>query len=308
VTPMKIAVLGVGAMGSLFGARLALAGQDVLLIDAAEDVISAIGENGVRLTDDMGEHIVRLPIGRSEDFSSPVDLVMVFTKTPHTEAAVRSAAHLIHPGTRVLSMQNGLGNGDRIAQFVPRDRVLVGVTDWPADLKAPGIVVSHGAGHVRLWGLEGDDSAAEWICGALSDAGMNSRLDADVTAAIWEKAMFNAAMNSVAAVMAFTVGQIADSRDLCAVQDDILKEALTVAKANGVAVQEERVRSAVQFARSEHRSHRPSMSQDILAGRTTEIDSINFAIAERAREAGLSAPVIETLGRLVKAMEARSRG
>lgn len=305
--PMKIAVLGAGAMGSFFGARLAKAGHDVFLIDAAETVISAIRANGICLTDDAGEHVVRAPIGGAGDFSSPADLVMVFTKTPHTDAAVRSVAHLINPDTRILSLQNGLGNGDRIAILVARDRVLIGVTDWPADMKAPGIVASHGSGHVRLWGVDGADPEGARICEALNDAGMNSRLDANVVAAVWEKAMFNAAMNSIAAVTGFTVGQMADSPELCAIQDVILSEAIAAAKANGVAVDEGRVRAAVQHARAEHRSHRPSMSQDILAGRLTEIDSINFAIAERAREAGLHAPVIETLGRLVKAIETRSR-
>ena len=110
-------------------------------------------------------------------------------------------------------------------------------------------------------------------------------------------------MNSIASVTGFTVGQMADDPDIPGLAASIVEEAAAVALARGVAVSPERITRSVRHAYAEHRPHKPSMLQDILAGRPTEIESINGAIVEQARLAGVKAPTIEALARLVRAKQ-----
>jgi len=142
---MKIAVIGAGAMGSLFGGRLAEDGNDVVLVDVDRTHVGVINEAGLRLEADDGDRRIRVAAGPAEAFEGARDLLLVFTKGMHTEKAVASASHLIGPQTWALTVQNGLGNADVIARYVRLENVAFGMTNFPADLKSPGHVASHGA-------------------------------------------------------------------------------------------------------------------------------------------------------------------
>lgn len=298
---MKIAIVGAGAMGSLFGARLALAGCDVVLIDVNDAHIAAINRDGLRLAADDGNHVAALPAGRAEDFTDPVDLMLVFTKAPHTAAALESAAHLVAPWTWLLTLQNGLGTGDRIAALYPESPVAVGMTNWPADLKRPGRVETHGTGEIRLWSQSGvDDPMLADIDRVLNLAGLESRLDPSVAVAIWEKVIFNTVMNPVAALTRQTVGGMAAHPDGRQLADAVMAEAFAVAAAAGIAIDPARVRASVDHAYRDHGPHRPSMLHDVLGGRATEIDAIAGALVDKARAHDVAVPVIETLARLVR--------
>lgn len=298
---MTVAILGAGAMGSMFGARLALGGCEVMLIDVDDAHIAAVNRDGLHLHADDGDHIVPVRAGRARDFSDAVDLMFVFTKAPHTAAALESAAHLIAPSSWIVTLQNGLGTGDRIAAIRPDTRIAVGMTNWPADLKGPGRVDSHGSGEIRFWSLSGtDDPTLGDIDRALNTAGLSSRLDPLVEVAIWEKVIFNTVMNPVAALTRQTVGGMAAHPDGPRLADAVMAEAFAVAAAAGIAINPERVRASVDHAYRDHGPHRPSMLHDVLGGRATEIDAIAGALVDKAAQHGISAPVIETLARLVR--------
>lgn len=299
---MRIAVIGAGAMGSLFGGRLALAGHDVCLVDVNEAHIDAINRDGLRLDTDEGRQVVAaLRAGKAEAFDEPAHLLLVFTKGQHTAAALRSAAHLAGPGAWALTLQNGLGTGERIASALPDTPVAIGMTDVPADLKGPGHVGSHGQGHIRLWTRSGEPhEVVERIEAALREAGFEAHADPDVATAIWEKVIFNTVMNPVAALTRQTVGGMAAHPDGRTLAEAILAEAFAVARACGVPVDEARVRAIVDHAYREHGPHQPSMLQDVLAGRATEIDAIAGQLAEQGAAHGVKTPVIETLTRLVR--------
>jgi 2-dehydropantoate 2-reductase len=301
---VKIAIAGAGAMGSLFGGRLSLAGFDVRLIEVNIAYIAAVQRDGLKLETEAGVSTIRAPIGPAQSFAEPVDLLMVFTKGPQTLHALRAVRHLIGPQTWALSLQNGLGNGERLATAVSADRVIIGMTNWPADVKAPGHVSSHGTGEVRLWSLNGQPSARlSEISQALSEAGLNSSADPQVMVAIWEKAAFNAAMNSIAAVTGFTVGEMADDADLRALAVAVAAETSDVAHARAIDVDQARICNMLDHAFADHRSHKPSMLQDILNKRRTEIACINGAIVEEAAKGQIAVPVTQTLLRLVRAKE-----
>lgn len=303
---MRIAVVGAGAMGSLFGGRLAASGNEVVLIDVNDAHIAAVAAKGLHLTTDDADAYIPIGIGRADKFNEVVDLVLVFTKAPHTLAALESVQHLIGSETWALTLQNGLDTGARVAQIVPPERVALGVTNWPADLAGPGHVSSHGVGEVRIWSLSGSpDPVVYRIAGALDQAGLRCRADADVPIAIWEKVSFNAAMNAIAAVSGMRVGEMADSRDLRELAHTVVRETIATAQAEGIPVDEARVWRTIEGAYAGHREHRPSMLQDLMSGRQTEIDCINGAIVAHAQQVGLSVPANQTLTRLVRAMQAR---
>ena len=232
-----------------------------------------------------GDRVITVQADVAAAFTGTRDLLIVFTKGPHTEVAVRAATHLAGPATRVLTVQNGLGNAELIAGLLPAARILVGMTSWPADLAGPGHVASHGHGEIRFWTANGDDDAmVPAVAGALSEAGLNAIADPAVAVAIWEKIAFNAAMNSVSAVSRLAVGPIGDSTAGQSLVASIVEEAAAVAHAQGVAVQLERIKTAVAKAFAGHRAHKPSMLQDILAGRRTEIEADQRR--DRARRGG----------------------
>ncbi|QBR03847.1 ketopantoate reductase family protein [Paraburkholderia pallida] len=308
---MEISILGAGAMGSLFGGLLAEAGHDVTLVDIDDAHLDAIHRDGLRLVTDAGERVVKnLRACRPEQAAHAPELLIVFTKTMHTEAALAVARALLGAQTAVLSLQNGLGNVERLERSVPRARIMVGMTTWPADKPGPGRVDSHGAGAIRLMSADGDVGAASAslarTVNALNAAGLHCTADPDVWSAIWEKVAFNAALNSLCAVTQCTVGELSNLPDGETLALKIVAEVAAVARAHGVAVNEAHIRETVLHALAHHRTHRPSMLQDVLAGRKTEIEAINGAVVAAARTVPMAVPCTETLLHLVRLVEVRS--
>ena len=303
----KIAVVGAGAMGSLFGGLLAEHGHAVTLIDVNATHLEAIQADGLRLHTDQGDRRIRaLRACQPSQATESPDLLLVFTKTLHTANALAGVAHLIGPGTHVLSLQNGLGNVEVIQRHVAQDRILIGVTTWPADLVGPGNVHSHGQGTVRLMSADGQvRPMLGEVVQALQGAGLACTADGAVWTAIWEKVAFNAALNSICAVSHCTVDQLGatdDGRDLAFA---VIDEVLTVAQARGIAVDRDVCKARVADAIARHAGHKPSMLQDVLAGRKTEIEAINGAVVAAADDSGIAVPCTRTLLRLVRLAEAR---
>ena len=313
---MRIAILGAGAMGSLFGGRLAESGEAVTLIDVNDAHLDAIGRDGLRIDDDRGDRRVRtLQAVRPEAanahaaaaLDTPFDLLIVFTKSLHTRAALDGVRALLSSDTFVLTLQNGLGNVETLNAFVPLERILVGVTTWPADAAGPAHVRSHGAGTIRMMTADGAVRPfATAVADTLSRAGLACTLDADVWAAIWEKVAFNAALNTLSATPGCTVDPLGHPHDGPRLALAIAAETAAVARAKGIAVDGERIARNVEHAIRDHRGHRPSMLQDVLAGRRTEIDAISGKVVAAAREAGVAVPHAETLLALVRLIDART--
>jgi 2-dehydropantoate 2-reductase len=301
---MKIAVIGAGAMGSLFAGRLAASGADVSLVEVNPAQIDAVRERGLRLTMDGKDEVHDLPIGFAESYTGTFDLLIVFTKGMHTQVAMQAASHLNGPDTLALTVQNGLGNVELIQTVIPRQRIIKGMTNWPATVVETGHVTVPGSGEVHLWPAAGERSLRfDEVCRVLNDAGLNCRADQSVDASIWEKVSFNAALNSVAAVTGMTVGEMGDSQEAREIIFAILEEALATASALGVEVDRQRTRQSVEYALANHRHHKPSMLQDRLAGRPMEIETITGAVAEQAKRLSVPATMTATMAKLLRAID-----
>lgn len=301
---MFVYILGAGAMGCVFGAKLSAAGWRVHLIDVDAKQIAAISEHGLKLSTDDGEQRYRLPISYAADAKEPADLIIVFTKSLHTRDAMASLKHVIAGKTYVLTLQNGLGNADKIAAFAARDRILEGVTTVPAELVSPGAVSSHGSGSVQFYPLAADiPPIVNEIESALARAGIAAAADPAIKEAIWTKVIFNATMNAACALLDTTPGPLGDSEDGAALAAALIDEGAAVARASGCAIDAARIHAMAKMSMTQHRNHIPSMLQDLRAGRLTEADDINGAIVRQARAHGVSAPMHETLWRLMRVRE-----
>ncbi|MPS81343.1 MAG: 2-dehydropantoate 2-reductase [Achromobacter sp.] len=316
---MNIAMLGAGAMGCLFGGLLSESGQRVTLLDIDDAQLDAIRSHGLRLETDRGDRRIHgMSALRPEQCREAPDLLILFTKSLHTDAALRGVKALIGAPTRVLTLQNGLGNLEAVTRHVDPARVLVGMTTWPADLAGPGHVSSHGTGVVRLRSAVADDVAniavndaannaadVAHISQVLNGAGLRCEVDANVWKAIWEKVAFNAALNSLCAVTACSVGQLDLVADGGALARAVVSEVIAVARATGVDADESACHASVAHAIAHHRGHKPSMLQDVLAARPTEIEAINGEVVARARAAGVPVPHTAMLLGLVRLIQAR---
>jgi 2-dehydropantoate 2-reductase len=299
----RILVIGAGAMGCLFAARIAETGADVMLIDVDEGRLAAIAREGITLTDDNGTRTVTPGTGTASDAMGDFDLILLFTKGIHSRSAMQSVAHLAAGSAHVLTLQNGLGNPELIVQFFPVDRVLKGIAALPADLHDATHVSSHGAGHLELGAMttEGEPGALA-AAALLARAGFDARVSGTIDIAIWEKVAFNAALNALGAITLQPNAGVnnAPGRRIAAA---MVGEVVATAHASGIMVDRERIDAAIDFALNHHGGHQASMLQDRLAGRASEIESINGAVVERARALGIATPVTETMTDLVRLIE-----
>jgi 2-dehydropantoate 2-reductase len=306
--PLRVAILGSGAMGSFVGGRLAGSGVPVTLLDIDDAHIAAITRNGLRMSTDSGEEVVYPAASRPDQLREPHDLVIVLTKQPHTSAALATLRPAITDDTWVMTLQNGLGNQELIEAFIPRERILLGVTTYPADLIGPGHVGSHGAGEIRLMTADGvHRPIADQVAAMLNRSGQVSVVDPNVTVAIWSKVAFNCAMNGICALTGCLVGQLGASPEGRQLALEVAAEVVAVAGKAGVTVDGEKVRATIEHAMDTHLTHKPSMLQDMLAKRPTEIASINGAVAAISARVGQPAPRNAALYALVRLAESLHR-
>lgn len=298
-----IGILGAGAMGTLFGARLAQAGIPVTLVDVDPGLLQAIREHGVHCETERGQlHAsvhAKVQAALAGELAEGPGRWLVFTKAAHTRSALQSIARLSGPDTLFLSLQNGIGHIETLHEFADASRIAVGVTTWPARLLGPGRVGSQGSGAIRFMPRSGQAGPGfQALCDDFNQAGLHCEIDPQVETAIWEKLAFNAAFNGLCGVTRRTVDGL-DNPDGRALIQEVLAEVSAVAAASGIALDAARLQATVENALRHHIGHQPSMLQDLLAGRATETDSIHGAVVRSAGRHGIATPVTRTLHRLV---------
>ena len=296
----RIAIVGAGAMGCFLAARLAAGGLTVTVVDVDRARLAVIGREGITLHDDTGTATAQVRACLAAEVEGPVDLVLLMTKGMFSAAAIRSVAHLAAHNPLVLTLQNGLGNVEAIAEVFDADHILWGVTDFPADLEGPALVSSHGLGHIWLGGVNArahDHAAA--VADAMNKGTLNTAVDPEVRVAVWEKVAFNAALNALSTITSLPVGGL-DCPEGRRIAAAVVDETIATATALGVPIDRTRVFAKIDHALANHRMHKPARLQDRLAGRRTEIESINGAIVRMAEQAGVATPATRVLADLVR--------
>jgi len=294
---------------AILGGLLAEAGAGVTLLDVDQAYLDAVRADGLRLeTDHKDRRIRQLTALRPEQAASVPDLLVVFTKSLHSRAALTGARHLIGPQTYVMTLQNGLGNVEVLQAFAPVERLLVGVTTWPADVAGVGHVRSHGEGAVRFGTVDGVARPfADEIARLFDRAGLRGQLEPAIWPAIWEKLAFNAALNCLCTVAGCPVDRLAAVPGGEALALAVADEVIAVAQSCGVAADAAKAKANILHAIATHVGHDPSMLKDLKARRPTEVEAIAGAAVAAGREAGVGVARTEALLVLVRLAE-RLRG
>ncbi|RUA00201.1 MAG: 2-dehydropantoate 2-reductase [Deltaproteobacteria bacterium] len=300
---MKIAVIGAGAMGSLFGGLLTEAGREVWLLDVWEDHVKTLNEDGLTIEREGVTRVVRPEATTDPSAIGKADLVIVFVKSTQTKAASETVARMMRPDGRVLTLQNGMGNADILAEAVDPASVLAGTTSHGATLLGPGKIRHAGVGPTRIgpW-AGGDRAAAESVAGVLSGAGIDTEVAENVHALVWYKLFINVGINAITALTGIKNGEILDLDVTRELSRNAVEEAMAVARARGVPVAEDVVEHVFQVAGATA-ANRSSMGQDVDNRRLTEISAINGAVVREARACGVDTPVNETLTALVETLQ-----
>ena len=304
---MRILVVGAGALGGLVGAHLTEAGEDVVLLEIDEKRAALLNQEGLFITEEgKGERKVDIKVITSLTGIDPVDLVFVSVKTYQTEAAVNGVLPVIGDSTRVLSMQNGIGNTDVMAGILGKDKVLSGITYHSIQHTGPNkLRYRVGIKPIQIAPYEGKPGPeVEKIGEVFRQAGLNTDVVRNIDHVIWQKLLHNAVVNPVSAITGLNCNQLLDDPDLQAMMREICMEIIAVMEVRGVPiVNKQDPYAPVINSQKALRQNRPSMWQDLNRGLKTEIDALNGAIVAEAERHGLKTPLNWMLVRLVHSAE-----
>jgi len=304
---VKIAIVGCGAMGSVYAGLFASAGHEVWAIDRWREHVDAMRQGGLRLEGKSGDRTVKVHATTETKDAGTCDLVVLATKAMHVAPAAESAKSLLGRDTPVLSIQNGLGGPDTAAGILGRDRVMVGVVGgFGASMKAPGHAHHNGMELVRLGEFGGPITPRlRRVEEAWSGAGFKVKVFDDIDQLVWEKLICNCAYSGPCGLADCTTGEVMDDADLARVSAACASEAYAVAMAKGVKLGFTDPVAYVRDFGSKIPKARPSVLLDLLAQRKSEIDVINGSIPRVGKLVGVAAPVNEAVTALVKAKETR---
>ena len=309
---MRVAVVGAGAMGSMFGAHLALDGHDVTLVDVDAAHVSAIAERGLTMRFASESRTVRLRATTDPVHElAEVDAVIVLCKGWANDVAARSIAHALGPTSTVVTIQNGLGNDTSLATVLGPECVVSGTTTAGAHRPEPGIVdvspITSAGQSITQLGQAGDDAtvlqSTRDLADALSSAGLPCEILPDATAIIWRKLALAATAGPLTAAMGVTVEAMMDSSAARDLLRGLFDEIAALALAADVEFDTDAVWEHAITTFQAVGAHTTSMADDFAEGRRSEIDSFCVAISKLGRAHRIPTPTHDALGQLLVARE-----
>ena len=301
---MRIAVVGAGAMGSIFGARFRQAGHDVVLVDVAKALVDRVSADGVTVVHGGKETVTHIPATSDPAWVGVADVVVFFVKCYHTASAAEGARPMVGAATVVASLQNGWGNGDILAAVFDPAQVVVGVTYNSGTVLELGKVAHPGVGPTFMGPFAGESLAgAERLAGTLAGGGLEARVIPQIRPEIWKKLVLNAATLPTAALTGMNAGALTAHARMKKLVSETAREAVAVARALGYEIDEQERIEAIHGLLERAGPTKASMLQDFEADRQTEIDVINGAVVRAADETGVSVPLNRAFVALVKGWE-----
>ena len=302
---MKIAILGCGAMGSVYAALLGDAGHEVWAIDSWQEHVDAIKQNGLRLEGASGSRVVKINVTNDTSEVGVCDLVIIATKAMHVETAAYSAFPLIDTDTTVLSIQNGLGGPQTAAKILGAEKVAVGVVGgFGASIKEPGYAHHNGWELLRLGELSGPiTSRLRTIASTWESGGFRVECFDDIDQLVWEKLICNVCFSGTCTITGLTIGEVMEDSEAWFCASRCAQEAYNIAIAKNINV---RINDPIDYVRnfgSKIPGAKPSMLLDALAGRMSEIDAINGAISSAGIEVSVETPFNSVISALVRNKE-----
>jgi 2-dehydropantoate 2-reductase len=300
---MDMLIEGSGALACLFAARFAQHGMQVTMTGSWKEGIQAISEQGVCLTEDDGqEKAYSVRVIQRDDKCEPHAQALVLVKAWQTESAARHLLQILAPNGLALTLQNGLGNYEKLSGYLGAERVCLGTTTAGATMLGPGRVKVAGRGGITLVSHPG----LEPMVDGLQKAGFSVAIVNDLQALLWSKLVINAAINPLTALLRIPNGELLTRPSARALMAETAREAAAVAEAQNIQLPYSDLVEKVEDVVRNTAANRSSMLQDILRGAATEVDAINGAVVQAGEAMGLPVNVNRTLWRLVKAVEGQA--
>lgn len=301
---MRIVVIGPGAMGVLLACRLREAGAEVNLLDYRADRAERLDREGLVLVDEQGE--VRHGVAVSADpmVLDGCDLALVCVKAYRTGDVARELAGRLPAGARVLTLQNGAGNVERLVEAVGPDRVLGGITSEGATLLGEGRARHAGRGATHIGPVQGEpEDFCSRVAELFNRAGLETSLAAGVNNLIWTKLVINVGINALTALLDVNNGVLLELPAAEKLMAAAVAEAVAVGEGLGISFLHQDMLEAVREVAHRTAANVSSMRQDLAAARPTEIAYINGAVTRQGESLGIPTPVNHTLTLLVQARE-----
>lgn len=306
---MKIAVLGAGALGSLFTAFLAKAGKDVFLVGRGPHLAS-IGEKGLTLSHlERQERVVIKVLDIKEvQKESKVDLLIVFTKTYDIVLALQSVKGLVGPNTILMSLHNGLGNLEKLSQFTDSENIILGMTTFGSNVKAPGQIeltnasfegtaINYIGSHAR------DMQRVLTVAHVLNEAGLHTEVSENIEKMIWQKLIIAAGVMGASSLTRLPINNLVGQPEWEEIFKAIVNEMLLVATTKGINLSYSEVTEQAMKSYKNSLNHRTSMLVDVLAKKRTEVDSVYGAVVSEANRLGLKVPTLRTIFNMLSILE-----
>jgi 2-dehydropantoate 2-reductase len=304
---MRIAVMGTGAVGGYFGAKLAAAGHSLSFIARGKQ-LEAMQRSGLTIESTQGDHHVKDAVFTGDAAQvGNVDLVLFCVKSYDTTASAEHIGPLVGPETQVLSLQNGVDNADKISRLWGNNRTLGGVVYIGAAITQPAVVQHSSAGRIILGTLDGAGlEPARRVHQALAGAGVPCEISTEIRKAQWRKLLWNAPFCAISCLTRTNVREIVESDSLRSLALDCMQEVIAAGNTQGISLEARLKEESVGFSRSMG-DFKPSMLQDLEAGKPLEYEAFNGLVVELLHRAGKQAPINQVFYRALGYIDKKIR-
>jgi 2-dehydropantoate 2-reductase len=301
---MKIVIVGPGAMGSLLAAFLSKSKEEIWLLDKNKERASQIQQGGISIEGISGNWQAQLKATAEAQEIGEVDLIIICVKSYDTKKAIMEARAIVGENTKVLTLQNGIGNIEIMTEAVGSDKVIGGVTNLGATLLDVGKVRHAGKGETVIGRPDGKISVElRTIREIFNKVGLETRISRDIKGLLWSKLIINVGINALTAITRLNNGRLIEFEGTRKILRDAVTEAIRVAKRKRIKLIYDDPLAKVEAVCEATATNVSSMLQDVLRKRRTEIDFINGVIVRQGQELGIPTPVNSLLVNLVKTIE-----
>jgi len=311
---MKTAVIGLGAVGTVFATFLKETGNTVFGI-TKQKYINSFKNNTVSVEGIWGKHSAKLDgvYSSVNELPSNIDLFIVAVKSYDTKAVIKQIKSVLKEDSFVLLAQNGYGNYETAKQIIPAKNLLLARVIFGSKITRPATAeITVNADDVVIGQPENlaDEEKVVKVVETIKNSGIPARYDPNVYQILWDKILYNCALNPLGAILECSYGDLAENKETRELMNQIIKEIFEVARLNNIKLRwktaEEYIEHFYKNLIPPTKKHYPSMYWDIKAGKKTEIDALNGAVVELAKDTGAQVPTNENITKLLKFKEQRN--
>jgi 2-dehydropantoate 2-reductase len=301
---MKIVIVGPGAIGSLFGAYLSKSKEEVWLLDKNKERAAKINQGGISLEGESGAWQIKVKATASASDIGPADLIILCVKSFSTKQAVEQIKPLLNQETKILTLQNGIGNLEIISELTGEERVLAGVTNEGATLIETGKIRHAGRGETIIGAIDGKTPVQlRSIREIFNKVGLDCKMSRDIKGLLWSKLIINVGINALSCLTRLPNGKLIEHEGTRRILRDAVTEASRIAKRKRIKLIFDDPLAKVEAVCEGTQHNFSSMLQDVLKKKRTEVDFINGVIVRLGQELGIDVPANRFLVDLVKTIE-----